>query len=382
MNAYLVILFAPMFVILFWGVELIVSSFKKEPIKQNLAFFMLCGLFAIVSGIAFFLKQYQFYTNTYVLVVFFALSQIPSFYIYVHSLTRNTPFSRRIYIHYFIPFVAFLIAVIVHWVWFSSEENYRFTSEYLTGDKVASGKMNVAFIIDRSYKFTFVAFGIIYYWLINKRVKEHREKIDNYFSNTETISLNWIHIFNVLFLLTLFSGIFFHGVKREFFLKNPALISIPYGFQTLFYWVIGHFGSKQKSIYNPTEIIETDDRESNLQQNLPTNFETQLLAIMHTDRPYLNPDISLPDLAKMTGTNRTYLSKHINSNYNQNFKQYINEHRLINAEKLLMEGDNMDIMSISLQSGFSSYHTFNRCFKERYKMSPGVYRKQNNLNAK
>lgn len=376
MSLSLVILFAPMFVILFWGIELLIGSFKKETTKQNLAFFMLCGFFAIISGIAFFLKQYKFYTSTYVIVVFFALSQFPSFYTYIHSLTRNKPFSRKIYIHYLIPFIAFLVAIFIHWIWLSPEENYQFTSEYLTGKVVDNKKLHIAFIIDKIYKVTFITFGIVYYWLVNKRVKEHREKIDNYFSNTEKISLKWIYVFNVLFLLTLASGIFYHGINREFFINNPAFISIPFGIQTVFYWVIGHFGSKQKGIYSDLEIKQAEDIENEEHPILPRDIENRLVLIMKNDRPYLNPDISLPDLARITGTNRTYLSKYINSNYKQNFKQFINHYRLVNAEKLLTAEDEIDIVSISIQSGFSSYPTFNRCFKEKYNMPPGIYRKR------
>jgi len=369
-----------MFVILFWGIELLIDAFKKKKEKQNLTFFMLCGFFAIASGVAFFLQYFRLYNSIYIIVVFFALSQFPSFYIYIHSLTRDKPFSCKVYLHYLIPFLSFFTALIIHGFWFSHEENIRFVSEYLTGSPINEYKYKFAYVADRIYKDIFILMGLFYYWLINRRVKEHRSKISDYFSNTEEVNLNWIKVFNVLVLLALVSGIFFHAMKREFFVKNPYMIALPYGILSIFYFAVGHFGSRQVRIYKPSFFNNYGETESSqVSSALPDSFKTHLTNILEEDRPYLVPELSLPDLAKLCGTNRSYLSKFINVNYRQNFKQFINEYRLIEAEKLLINEIDHDIASISTICGFSSYHTFNRCFKNKFGVTPGAYRKSQHL---
>lgn len=375
MSVNLIILLTPVYVILFWGLKLSIGSAKSEYNKKNLAFFMLCGLFAIISGVAFFLEEYAFYNATYVIVVFFALSQFPSFYVYIYALTRNTPFSNKIYIHYLIPFIAFFVAVFIHWFWLTPAENMLFVTEQLTGNNVENNKIEVAFLIDRMYKNTFIIFSVFYYILVIRRVQQHRTRMNNYFSNTENVQLNWMKIFYVLFLFLLGSGIFYHGSERELFVKKPLLLIIPYGTMAVFYWVIGHFGSTQKGIYG-TLLKDQLEAEPTLVNATNPDFENHLNTIMLETRPYLNAELSLPDLAVLAGTNRTYLSKHINEKYKLNFKQFINNFRLIEAEKLLLQDNEDSIMSVFIQCGFSSYHTFNRCFKEKYGMSPGNFRKE------
>ena len=55
--------------------------------------------------------------------------------------------------------------------------------------------------------------------------------------------------------------------------------------------------------------------------------------------------------------------------------QYINEHRL-NYASAMLECSNEDITSIYLDAGFESQRTFNRVFKDRFRMTPREYRKR------
>ena len=59
-----------------------------------------------------------------------------------------------------------------------------------------------------------------------------------------------------------------------------------------------------------------------------------------------------------------------------NFNQYINEIRLRYACSRL-ENTNDTITEICLESGFENQRTFNRVFKERYRVSSSEYRKKN-----
>ena len=56
-----------------------------------------------------------------------------------------------------------------------------------------------------------------------------------------------------------------------------------------------------------------------------------------------------------------------------NFNQYLNDARL-NYACHCLENTSGSITNICLDSGFESQRTFNRVFKERYKISPSDYR--------
>ena len=60
--------------------------------------------------------------------------------------------------------------------------------------------------------------------------------------------------------------------------------------------------------------------------------------------------------------------------FHRNFNQYLNDARLSYAcTRLVNSGDT--ILDICLDSGFDSQRTFNRAFKERYRITPSEYRK-------
>jgi AraC-like DNA-binding protein len=56
------------------------------------------------------------------------------------------------------------------------------------------------------------------------------------------------------------------------------------------------------------------------------------------------------------------------------FVQYLNDYRLEVAAKLLTTTSD-DIINIAINTGFDNLSYFNRCFKKKYGITPGKYRK-------
>ena len=106
------------------------------------------------------------------------------------------------------------------------------------------------------------------------------------------------------------------------------------------------------------------------------NFTTRLEECIFKEQIYLDPKLTLTDLAKKVGTNRTYLSNYINQELNRTFFDYINSLRLEQATKLLLT-TNMTLEVIAEKSGFNSLSTFRRYFMHTHKMSPSVYKREN-----
>lgn len=92
----------------------------------------------------------------------------------------------------------------------------------------------------------------------------------------------------------------------------------------------------------------------------------RLEQLMRAERPYLEPDLSLAELAGRLGTNPALLSRVINSGFGQNFNDFVNGYRVAEAERLLGEPryQHYTLLAIALESGFNSKSTFNRVFKK------------------
>jgi AraC-like DNA-binding protein len=112
----------------------------------------------------------------------------------------------------------------------------------------------------------------------------------------------------------------------------------------------------------------------------PYDFSTYKIKIktyMEMERPYLNPDISLENLARDLSILPKYLSQVINESYRMNFYDFINSHRIEEFKHLLTQSEHRDktILELLYEVGFNSKTTFNTFFKKHTRMTPTQYRK-------
>ena len=104
------------------------------------------------------------------------------------------------------------------------------------------------------------------------------------------------------------------------------------------------------------------------------SFAPSLKKLLEIDQIFLNPEITLSDIARRIGTNRSYLSDYFNHECNSSFNDYINSLRLSHAEKLIKANPTMPIDEIASASGFNSTTTFRRAFAKKHGITPSQYR--------
>ena len=86
-------------------------------------------------------------------------------------------------------------------------------------------------------------------------------------------------------------------------------------------------------------------------------------------------EISLEKMAYDLCVSKYVLSRMFAKTFHCNFSKYVNGVRL-NYASAALEDTQESITNICLDCGFESQRTFNRVFKERYKMTPREYRKR------
>lgn len=92
-------------------------------------------------------------------------------------------------------------------------------------------------------------------------------------------------------------------------------------------------------------------------------LEQKLAQLLDEERVWMNPHLTLSDLAMQVGTNRTYLSNYLNNTLQTTFYDYINGYRLRAALKLLDAGvQEMTMAELAESCGFNSTSTFRRVF--------------------
>ncbi len=102
--------------------------------------------------------------------------------------------------------------------------------------------------------------------------------------------------------------------------------------------------------------------------------------VMEERRLFLNPNLTLGELAKEIWSNRTYLSNALSKKRGINFKKYVNGYRLNYAMTINFTGDE-DMLDIACMCGFRSLRTFYSAINEsgidvlKNGKNPYLYRK-------
>lgn len=107
----------------------------------------------------------------------------------------------------------------------------------------------------------------------------------------------------------------------------------------------------------------------------------KLQEYMETEKPFLNPDLKLINLAQALGTSPQILSQVFNMFLKVRYYDFINEYRINEFKRIINanESSKYTLKALSAQCGFSSYTTFFRAFKEVSGMTPNEYIQQADL---
>lgn len=115
------------------------------------------------------------------------------------------------------------------------------------------------------------------------------------------------------------------------------------------------------------------------QKNTENKEELQKLSLfMKSQKPYLNPSLSLRHLAEKIQMNSRDLSVLINQDLNKHFFDFINEYRIEEAKKILKDQTKKEftVLEILYEVGFNSKSSFNTAFKKHTGMTPTQFRKK------
>ena len=104
----------------------------------------------------------------------------------------------------------------------------------------------------------------------------------------------------------------------------------------------------------------------------------RVMDFMAQEKPYRDPNITLAKLAARLSIPTKQMSQIINEEREQNFKNFLNQYRVEEACKKLLDPKEKDfvLLKIAYEVGFNSKSVFNAAFKKFTGMSPSEYRKK------
>lgn len=118
-------------------------------------------------------------------------------------------------------------------------------------------------------------------------------------------------------------------------------------------------------------------QKSRLDENIAESYASELKTLMEKKKPYINPDLTLPELAKKLNLSPNILSQVINGYCCQNFYNFINTYRVEEVISMMKDPLMKDksILDMAYEAGFKSKTTFNTIFKKHTGLTPSEFRK-------
>jgi len=228
------------------------------------------------------------------------------------------------------------------------------------------------------FNFTSFLVVMLYYWWISlKLISKHNHSLGDHFSyRSESIMLSWIKN-SALWILTGFfaSGITFLVFSTQnIFPFNP--IELFHLGLLVFTFSISYYGIHQPVLYQyqKPQKFDVPSKENTLKSE---KFGDMLYEFMVKNKPYLNNELTIQDLADQVGVTTQEISSYLNKDLGVNFFNYINTFRINEAKRRLVDPkyDNETLLGIAFDSGFNSKTSFNTLFKKETGMTPSEYKK-------
>ncbi len=302
---------------------------------------------------------------------------IPMLWFYVHYLLdRDFKVKSRTLLHILPAFISLAVTMI----FYLPMDEAQFAAER---DYLESGHENLPALVNDVILFAQL---FIYFPLMIRFIRKRRPYIQENYSDGEYLQrLNWLPQFVWAFFM-LFIVVFVAYVisPRSDVWLIPILNTIGISYLTIL--VIRNSSSRVSDSAEEEDVMEAEPAEEPADAAVaaptPAMSEDEMKAVCGkaseyalASKAYLRPDITLAIFAQEAGIPQRTLSRSINSYLDINFFEFINQMRVEEVKKRLLESDSekYNIDSIYSDCGFRSRSTFFLVFKKIVGKTPAAW---------
>lgn len=223
----------------------------------------------------------------------------------------------------------------------------------------------------------FMVQGSIYFWMCYRYLRRHQLRNDNSKENSPKSHV-WLRF--LIFLLITYviadflSAVYLASTRQSTF--NFSYISL--GTFTVLIHAIGYWAIIEPERLFPASLMyRIKYRTSRLQLNDLKKAAKKIEDFMTSNKPFLNNDLKLRDLAALVNMSESHLSQIFSQHFQTNFYDFINDYRIMEAQQRLADPlyKHWTILSIGFEVGFNSKASFYRAFKRFTKTTPTKYLK-------
>lgn len=387
LNLILILLFLASF---FNGLFLLINKsyglYKNKFLGVSL---MIYSLFLLSYVVWFEEKAILHYPHLLRTVNPLMFLTMPFFYFFVrNTLNGNNHLSKKDMLH-FLPAVFHVLELMPLYL-MPYDQKFALVTRIVQNpaelDVLATGSIPGVWI-----DFFRVVLQVIYFSVAVRLLKNERVE-KNWGSNGKGVK-NWIYVATALFGFLLFGHILF-VIKNILFIDGHLNFKIA---QFLGYFLVFsplfllnlYIRLNPKKIYGFLTKRRKTANEGGLKFNLgrdkitnegseelePDTFEARFDQLFINNKPYLDPEFSLKQLAKSLNVSERQVSLYVKDKQNKGIKEYINHLRIQEFVHLMESGylNQWSMEGLSFSVGFKSRVTFYNAFKKEKGCSPSTF---------
>jgi AraC-like DNA-binding protein len=293
----------------------------------------------------------------------------PAFYLMIVSLTRGEV-SRRKYLHFLFAPVYLLLQL--PFLLASNEVKYHAYMHSYYPDFPHPhnfGETRWFWVTDHHTEATLISLALYALLGLYEVVRAFRIKKESFWKPV-SVTLQTLRA-GLLQLVTFFALI----VLVKIFNKNDTGDHLFAAYLTIPVYLTSFRVIRQSGFFKQANITEQlKYKSSTLTEEQQKTTLEKLKSLMETEKPFLQSDFSLPQLADRLKLSVHIVSQVINDGLGKSFFEMTAEYRVATAKQLLKDQPNIKIEEIAEQVGYNSKSSFNTAFKKITGKTPSEFR--------
>lgn len=373
-NLLIIVTSISLFISLFLAFFLLTVKTKQKTSNALFAVFLIVTAIDVSGALLSLVVQKP--TNLGMLRNTLAFLQIPVFYLYVLSVCYSDFKLKPKYLLHLLPFLMANVILLPRFYLVNVASKIN-----LLQNRQSVLELQFNHIL---FHTQIVVYLIAVFMLLRKTKKLY---LENY-AGANINSYNWIFQFTsalaILYLIAL--------VKNIFKFSEYEYISVRINSGLLIFQLCVTCWYLLKALNNPSLFRNIDSKLKLVSDIILENKDSEPLAgnekkqdetlsklqqFMITEKPFLNPSLTIQDISNTIQIPTRELSILINHQLDQHFYDFVNSYRIEQAMEILKDTSKskLTILEILYEVGFNSKSSFNTAFKKHTGYTPTDYRK-------
>jgi AraC-like DNA-binding protein len=225
------------------------------------------------------------------------------------------------------------------------------------------------------------AVHVLSYWLASLvTLRRFAQRLQEQYSSIEKRSFHWLAWVLAVTLAMWLFWLLGLGLQSSW-AAWLDLVAVPLGF-----YVLAFAGLRQAAVFSEAEeplvaaVVAgpTPARyvRSGFDSDRASLLRAKLVELTEVDKPWLENDLTLAQLAERIGASSHHLSQLLNEDFGQTFFDFVNRRRVTEVQRCLADPAyaSQTLLQVALAAGFNSKAAFNAAFKKYTGLTPSQFR--------